>query len=514
MGVTKAVNSACNTHAGLRNTLEYVLKDSKTKPELKLVAGMYFEPEVTPDKVFQNFTEIRKSFGKDSGRMFKHFILSWNKDEDITPELALCITNEWVERIFPEFNACIVSHTDRDHVHCHIVVNSVNNVTGKKLNISNKQFKKMKSIHDEICEQYGLTVTKKGKHFDGSAISEGTIRSYDKTTYHVLSSESKKRKVMPYVMVKVLEATATACSKDEFILILSEAGITTNWTSNRKTVSFTDDASGFKIRDKKLAESFSTELSKEVFHEAFIRNERIQRERTSITSEDDRRCRILEDKIKELRSGERENSKGSSGGSGAESADSLIERVSKKLRDYFGLGAQGEHHAPKPPYRVGSGRNKDMLEDDERYKLMDLTCKLEECRNFYISSVYQTLIYSEETYPDKAYFKEIMHDAKTRMYEHLADYRDLMGKVPLEDRGMVHKEQLAIREREMERFERGLASPKVVGSFDEDAYEKAISLRDKAFSHIESSLISIEKSNPEIAEDRALSQMPRRGRHR
>lgn len=513
MGVTKAVNSSCNTHAGLRNTLEYVLKDSKTKPELKLVAGMYFEPEVTPDKVFQNFTEIRKSFGKDSGRMFKHFILSWNKDEDITPELALCITNEWVERIFPEFNACIVSHTDRDHVHCHIVVNSVNNVTGKKLNISNKQFKKMKSIHDEICEQYGLTVTKKGKHFDGSAIPEGTIRSYDKTTYHVLSSESKKRKVMPFVMVKVLEATATACSKEEFILILAEAGITTNWTNNRKTVSFTDDASGFKIRDKKLAESFSTELSKEVFHEAFIRNERIQRERTSITGEDDRRCRILEDKIKELRGGEGTDSKGNSVGSGSESADSLIERVSKKLRDYFGFGAQGEHHAPKPPYRVGSGRNKDMLEDDERYKLMDLTCKLEEARNYYISSVYTTLIYNENSFKDKNFYKEVMYEAKKRMYEHLSDYRDLMSSVPLEDLGMVHKEQLAIREREMRRFENGGACPKHSMHFDEEAFEKAIEIRDRDFDHIASNLMAIEKAEPEIAEERRLSQIPRRGRH-
>lgn len=513
MGVTKAVNSSCNTHAGLRNTLEYVLKDSKTKPELKLVAGMYFEPEVTPDKVFQNFTEIRKSFGKDSGRMFKHFILSWSKEEDITPELALCITNEWVEKIFPEFNACIVSHTDRDHVHCHIVVNSVNNVTGKKLNISNSQFKKMKNIHDEICEQYGLSVTKKGKHFDGTAVPEGTIRSYDKTTYHVLSYESKKRKVMPYVMVKVLEATTTACSQEEFIINLAEAGITTNWTKNRKTVSFTDNESGFKIRDKKLAEAFSTELSKEVFHEAFIRNERIQTERTAITSEDDRRCRILEDKIRELRNTEGGNSTGKGKGSGAESTDSLIERISNRLRDCFGSGTQRKYDTSKPPYRAGSGRNKDMLEDDDRYKLMDLVYKLEEERNYYIKAVYTTLVYNENSFRDKDFYKQVMHEAKESMYRHLADYRDLMSKVPLEDLGMVHREQLAVREREFRRFENGLVCPKHDKSFDEDAYEKAIEIRDRDFDHIASNLIAIEKSNPEIAEERRLSQIPRRGRH-
>lgn len=210
MGVVKAVNSPSSSHAALRNTLEYILKDSKTSEDLKLVAGMYFEPTITADAVFRNFTDQRATFGKDNGRMFKHFILSWSKDENITPELGLAITNEWVEQIFPEFNAVIVSHTDRDHVHCHIVVNSVNNVTGKKLRISNSQFQNMKDINDILCKQYGLSVVEKGKHFDGSKIPEGTMHSYNKKTFRTLTSDDNKRKVLVHTNKGVSVANNTA----------------------------------------------------------------------------------------------------------------------------------------------------------------------------------------------------------------------------------------------------------------------------------------------------------------
>lgn len=514
MGVVKAVNSPCSSHAALRNTLEYILKGSKTTTELKLVSGMYFEPEITPDKIFLNFTEIRKDAGKDNGRMFKHFILSWSKEEDITPEIGLAITNEWVDKVFPEYNACIVSHTDRDHVHCHIVVNSVNNLTGKKLNISNKQFQKMKNINDEICEQYGLSVTKKGKHFDGTAISEGTIRSYNKTTYHILTTESPKRKVMASVMVKVLEATATACSQDEFIIRLAEAGITTNWSAHRKNVTFTDDASGLKIRDKKLADTFSTELSKEVFHEAFIRNERIQRERSAITGEHDRRCRLLEEKIRGLREGEGTDAKGKSKQSETESTDGLIERISEKIRECFRQRTPEERSNGERTYRSGNRRHKDMLTEEEQYELRDLACKLEENRNYYINNVYRTLIYNEDSFRDKNFYKEMVLDCEKQKYEHLATYKDLMNTIPTEDLAMVHEEQITIRDREMSRYEKGLVSPKGDKSFNKKAYEEAISIRDDAFSHIATNLKSIKKQYPEIAEERAAHQMPRRRRYR
>lgn len=79
---------------------------------------------------------------------------------------------------------------------------------------------------------------------------------------------------------------------------------------------------------------------------------------------------------------------------------------------------------------------------------------------------------------------------------------------------MVHEEQLAIRDREMSRYENGLSHPKCANGFNEQAYKEAIFIRDEAFSHIATNLKSIEKEHPEIAEKRILSQTPRRGMHR
>ncbi|MGC6175571.1 hypothetical protein [Lacrimispora sp. 38-1] len=72
---------------------------------------------------------------------------------------------------------------------------------------------------------------------------------------------------------------------------------------------------------------------------------------------------------------------------------------------------------------------------------------------------------------------------------------------------MVHDEQLAIRDREMSRYEKGLASPKSGRDLDESAYEQAISMRDYAFSHIATTMKFIEKQHPEFAEERAVSQV-------
>lgn len=155
-----------------------------------------------------------------------------------------------------------------------------------------------------------------------------------------------------------------------------------------------------------------------------------------------------------------------------------------------------------------------MLNDHEQYALRDIASKLEECRNYYISAIYTTLIYSENSFRDKDYYWTVMKDCEKRKYEHLADYRDLIRSIPIEDLAMVHAEQLAIRDREMSRYENGLSSPKGGRDFNEKAYNEAIPIRDEAFSHIETNLKSIENEHPEIAEDRILSQTPRRGRHR
>ena len=528
MGVTKAVNSSSSSHAALRNTLEYVLKESKTTSELKLVTGMYFEPEITADTVFKNFKEIRDSYGKDNGRMFKHFILSWSKDEDITPELGLAITNEWVEKIFPEFNALIVSHTDRDHVHCHVVVNSVNNVNGHKLNISNPQFQQMKDINDDICKQYGLNITVKGKHFDGTPIKEGTFSTFVKKTWQTLTGNDNKRKVLVDVIVQVLEVSATACSQEEFIIQLAERGITTNWTDNRKCITFTDDQSGIKIRDKKLGDTFTTELSKEVFNEAFIRNERIQRERSTITSKADRERSVLEEEVhgssiessskqganegNDISKGRKSESKGTD--SDLKDTELFIKRLGEELQDRMGWRAQQSRIAGTGANGSWHRRNKDSLSEREQYELRDLAEKLEDLRFYYLNNSYDIIHYTPymKTKPD--FYVDAVKNMERENYKTLLDYLSLMVQIAPQDLKMVNDERLSIRERVENRHMGEYHYSIGHKDRDEATAKEAYKLRDEAFSHVVTTLEKMEEKHPDFKAEREESLNANRNHRR
>ncbi|MFH5911727.1 relaxase/mobilization nuclease domain-containing protein, partial [Clostridium perfringens] len=51
----------------------------------------------------------------------------------------------------------LVTHTDKDHIHTHFIINSVSFENGKRLQISLKKLEKMKKESNKICEREHLT---------------------------------------------------------------------------------------------------------------------------------------------------------------------------------------------------------------------------------------------------------------------------------------------------------------------------------------------------------------------
>ena len=298
MSVVKAINTRAKSSAALNNTLDYIYKDKKVTEELKLVTGDYFEDKVTADLVYQQFKETKKFWNKTGGRQYKHFVISFHPDEKITPEEALLVGKEWAEKCFPGFMCALASHIDSDHCHCHVVVNSVNSIDGSKVHLSKADFKQMKQINDEICEAHGLSICVKGKHFDGSDIEEGTIRSYDKRDYRLMTTDGKKSLKTDCINA-VLACMTTATSKEEFIEQMETHGYEVKWEDNRKYITFTHIESGKSFRDKNLAETYSIELSKEVLEDAFNRNRTVQKERSAVTDEGNRERKVLEKPVRE-----------------------------------------------------------------------------------------------------------------------------------------------------------------------------------------------------------------------
>lgn len=257
----------------MRNCIEYVLKEQKITDGLVYMTGP--APEIiTWDTVYQSFLEEKRLWDKDSGRMYNHNIISFHKDEEITPEQAFEMGKEFAEKWFPNHQTLLSVHQDRDHTHIHFVTNTVSYIDGMKLHNSRADLQKMKDFTNEMCKDRGLTIAEKGKHFDGTVIEEGTTIAWSKDKYHLMENESKKSYVVDCA-IAVMEAKEISCNREEFIGAMRERGWNTTWTENKKHITFEND-NGDKVRDSNISKSFSIDISKEVLLNEFERQNELR----------------------------------------------------------------------------------------------------------------------------------------------------------------------------------------------------------------------------------------------
>ena len=185
MAINKTINKRTNSHGAMRNCIEYVLRPDKTSELLTYVTGPYRHDEINYDLVYRTFLEEKKMWDKDTGRMYAHNIISWHKDEQITPDQALEFGKEFAEKWFSGFQTLVAVHKDKEHIHCHLVTNSVSYEDGRKLHNTKKDLERMKQLTNQMCRERGLTVAEKGKHFDGSQIEKGEVIAWSKDKYNL-----------------------------------------------------------------------------------------------------------------------------------------------------------------------------------------------------------------------------------------------------------------------------------------------------------------------------------------
>ena len=287
MAVNKTVNKRTNTHGAMRNCIEYVLRQDKTGELLTYVTGPYCHDEINYDLVYRTFLEEKKMWDKDSGRMYAHNIISWHKDEQITPEQALEFGKEFAENWFSGFQTLVAVHKDKDHIHCHLVTNSVSYEDGRKLHNTRKDLECMKQLTNQMCRERELTVAEKGKHFDGSQIEKGEVIAWSKDKYNLFRQQVKDSFVADCAMA-VLKALENCISKEKFIEKMKQFGWNVNWTEKRKHITF-QNQDGKKVRDSNLSKTFHLDISKEDLENEFDRNYervRVEAERTNGADEE------------------------------------------------------------------------------------------------------------------------------------------------------------------------------------------------------------------------------------
>ncbi|HDG9392794.1 TPA: relaxase/mobilization nuclease domain-containing protein, partial [Staphylococcus aureus] len=139
-----------------------VIKISATKSLNRLISYAEKKAEVQSgvnvDDEFakEQMKTTRMIFNKNDGRQGYHLIQSFDPEDNITPEEANEIGQELAKEVAPDHEITIYTHTDRDHIHNHICINSVNMNTGKKFVNDRNKLYEMRNKSNELCQRYNL----------------------------------------------------------------------------------------------------------------------------------------------------------------------------------------------------------------------------------------------------------------------------------------------------------------------------------------------------------------------
>ena len=159
MAITKMMHMKASSKARidihLEHSINYILQPKKLG-EANLAGGINCLPEMA----YRQMKATKQMFGKTGGRQGYHFVISLKPGEG-TPEIMYDIAMRFAKEAFAgEYEVVVAVHTDREHLHAHIIINSVNMVTGYKFQCRDGDWKyKFQPITNKLCKEYGLHIT-------------------------------------------------------------------------------------------------------------------------------------------------------------------------------------------------------------------------------------------------------------------------------------------------------------------------------------------------------------------
>ena len=159
MAITKILNimesEGRNPASHLKNALEYIQNPDKTE-ECILVGGI----NCLPDTVFEQMEETKNIFHKTGKRQGYHVIISFSPEEKVTAEQAMYVLEHFAKDVLgDDYEAVYAVHTDREHMHGHLIWNSVSMTTGKKYNSPKSNWKNhLQPITNKYCDELGLSI--------------------------------------------------------------------------------------------------------------------------------------------------------------------------------------------------------------------------------------------------------------------------------------------------------------------------------------------------------------------
>ena len=253
MPVLKAINS----RASLTTAVNYVLRKAED------AKGINCRSETAVEEML-----ITKSYyGQEGGRQYLHLALSFPPGEGTPDEVmkaALLFVKK--EPKLQGYETVIGVHVDRDHLHAHIIANSVSIATGKKLHTSKKDLDAMKRLQNEICAEMGYDAPEKKR----DALEVGQVQ--DPWLYKLLLARQNDKPVNSWIYdlaEKIVLAKSKAKSREDYVQLLSFEGVTVVESKQRKHFCYIiiDEEGEHKIRDSRLSRILGLECGQEAINE-------------------------------------------------------------------------------------------------------------------------------------------------------------------------------------------------------------------------------------------------------
>ena len=247
-----AIIKFINNKVSLKKTLDYICKEEKT--DKKLISGK----DCIPENAYEEMMTVKNMYKKLTGREKIHFVQSFSPTDKLTYEQAHEIGRKMAE-YFKGFQVVVATHKDRNHIHNHILINTVNFETGMKFHQSKQDLQKIKEFSNMLCKEYGLTVTEQK-----SKVSDIKINEYQ-ARLKGISWKDLLAKDIDSVMEK-------SKNKYEFFKNMNQLGYKVNWSKERLSIIYTTP-NGYKCSDKKLhQEKYLRENMEKYFEEKSIKN--------------------------------------------------------------------------------------------------------------------------------------------------------------------------------------------------------------------------------------------------
>ena len=232
MAIIKVVKKSGKTNTSLKKILNYV--GEKAYETYGINCSENYK------QVASEFFETKDYFKKIGGRQYRHYIQSFSPNE-ISKDKVLEIAIKWAEKSFSGHEIFIAVHDDKEHLHSHFIVNTVNFETGEKLHEEARNLVFKKEINDEICKSYGIDNQKAIKR-------KGDVISYDTNKYQII----KKGADITRLAEKIIKNMKVSTSKENFIFNMEKDGYSTEWTENKKHIVFTVDKKILKGKKDKF----------------------------------------------------------------------------------------------------------------------------------------------------------------------------------------------------------------------------------------------------------------------